>query len=69
MLSKEQRKKHKFWQFFYKTIIWQSMKDFEGLLSKEKESNKEAFKNIQKAARSAESSKEQQTINRECSEK
>lgn len=45
------------------------MKDFEGLLSKEKESNKEAFKNIQKAARSAESAKEQQTINQECSEK
>lgn len=39
------------------------MKDFEGLLPKEKKSNKEAFKNIQKAARSAESSKEQQTIN------
>lgn len=53
MLNKEQRRKHKFWQSFYKTEIWQIMKHFEGLLSKEIKSNKERFKNIQKAARSA----------------
>lgn len=50
-------------------MIWQIMKDFEGLLSKEIKYSKETFKNIQKAARSAESLKEQQTINREHSEK